>query len=165
MFKGMPCRIKSTLYAVSLLILLTGNAGADLKGKVIRVLDGDTIEVLQVNNERTRIRLNGIDAPEKKQDFGQRSRQFLSDEIALQVVTIQGDETDRYGRLLGTVWLNGRDINAEQIRHGMAWAYRYHGKASNSAYLAMEKEARKQRKGLWIDPAAKEPWKWRMKNR
>lgn len=107
----MRCRIKSGLYVVSLLILLTGNTGAALKGKVIRVLDGDTIEVLQVNNERTRIRLNGIDAPEKKQDFGQRSRQFLSRQLAQQFVTITGDETDRYGRLLGTVWLNGQDIN------------------------------------------------------
>ena len=142
MFKAMRCRIKSSLYAVSLLILLTGNTDAALKGRVIRVLDGDTIEVLQVNNERTRIRLNGIDAPEKKQDFGQRSRQFLNDQIALQVVTIHGDETDRYGRVLGTVWLNGRDINAEQIRHGMAWAYRYHGIASNAEYEALEKEAR-----------------------
>lgn len=165
MFKAMRCRIKSGLYVVSLLILLTGNTGAALKGKVIRVLDGDTIEVLQVNNERTRIRLNGIDAPEKKQDFGQRSRQFLSRQLAQQFVTITGDETDRYGRLLGTVWLNGQDINLLQLQSGMAWAYRYQGKASNSAYLAMEKEARKQRKGLWTDPSAVEPWKWRMKNR
>ncbi|MFU0872711.1 thermonuclease family protein [Kluyvera sichuanensis] len=157
--------LKNTLYAVTILIFGAGNACADIEGRVVRVLDGDTIEVLQETNERSRIRLNGIDAPEKEQAFGQRSRQFLSRLLAQQFVTVTGDETDRYGRLLGTVWLNGQDINLLQVQSGMAWAYRYQGKASNSAYLAMENEARKQRKGLWTDPIVVEPWKWRMKNR
>ncbi|EPK5159237.1 thermonuclease family protein [Klebsiella pneumoniae] len=145
--------------------ILSGNVFADLHGRVVRVLDGDTIEVLQATSERNRIRLSGIDAPEKKQAFGQRSRQFLSSRLAQQPVTITGDETDRYGRLLGTVWLNGQDVNALQVQNGMAWAYRYKGKASNPAYLVVEKEARKQKKGLWTDPDPVEPWKWRMKNR
>lgn len=165
MLKSTSLMLKNTLLAVSVLIFGEGNVCADIQGQVVRVLDGDTIEVLQTNHERSRIRLDGIDAPEKKQDFGQRSRQFLSSQLAQQFVTITGDEVDRYGRLLGTVWLNGQDINLLQVQSGMAWAYRYQGKASNSAYLAMEKEARKQRKGLWTDPTAVEPWKWRLKNR
>ncbi|HBL8851726.1 TPA: thermonuclease family protein [Enterobacter hormaechei] len=151
--------------AAVLMVVLTGNAGADIQGRVIRVLDGDTIEVLQVTNERSRIRLDGIDAPEKKQAFGQRSRQFLNNQVGQQVVVVTGDKTDRYGRILGTVWLEDLNVNAMQVGNGMAWAYCYHGKASNSEYLRMEKEARKDKRGLWADPDPVEPWKWRMNYR
>lgn len=157
--------VKAITLACLIQAIISGIAFADLHGRVVKVLDGDTIEVLQSTSERSRIRLSGIDAPEKNQAFGQRSRQFLSSRLAQQLVTISGNETDRYGRLLGTVWLNGQDVNALQVQNGMAWAYRYQGKASNSAYLAMEQEARKQKKGLWTDPDPVEPWKWRTKNR
>lgn len=156
--------IRDNLYAAILLVLLTENAAADIQGKVIRVLDGDTIEVLQITNQRSRIRLNGIDAPEKNQGFGQRSRQYLNDQLALKMVTITGDKTDRYGRLLGTVWLVGQDINAEQVRNGMAWAYRYHGKPVNAEYETLEKNARVQKLGLWSEPNPVEPWRWRQVN-
>ncbi len=137
--------------AAVLMVLLTGNASADIQGRVIRVLDGDTIEVLQVTNERSRVRLDGIDAPEKKQAFGQRSRQFLNDQVGQLIVVVTGDKTDRYGRILGTVWLEDQDVNAMQVANGMAWAYRYHGKASNSEYLVVESTARSLKKGsVWI---------------
>ena len=85
--------------------------------------------------------------PLKNQAFGQRSRQFLSSRLAQQLVTISGNETDRYGRLLGTVaeW-TGCECLAGTERYGLA--YRYQGKASNSAYLAMEQEARKQKRAM-----------------
>lgn len=153
------------MYAATLLVFLTGNACADIQGRVVRVLDGDTIEVLQGTSERSRIRLDGIDAPEKKQAFGQRSRQFLNNLVAQQLVTITGDKTDRYGRVLGTVWLEGQDINATQLRSGMAWAYHYRGKASNEEYVVLESEARSLKKGLWADPNPVEPWRWRKENR
>ncbi|HHO9701264.1 thermonuclease family protein [Citrobacter braakii] len=161
MFKTVFC----PACAAVLMALLTGNASADIQGRVIRVIDGDTIEVLQVTNERSRVRLDGIDAPEKKQAFGQRSRQFLNNQVGQQIVVVTGDKTDRYGRILGTVWLEDQDVNAMQVGNGMAWAYRYHGKASNSEYLRMEKEARKEKRGLWADPDPVEPWKWRMNYR
>ena len=156
---------KNTLYAVTILIFGAGNACADIEGRVVRVLDGDTIEVLQATNERSRIRLNGIDAPEKNQSFGQRSRQFLNGLVAQERVIVTGDKTDRYGRILGTVWLKGQDINATQVSNGMAWAYRYRGKASNEEYESLESAARSLKKGLWSDPYPIEPWKWRRENR
>lgn len=134
---------------------------ADIRGHVVRILDGDTIEVLQANNELTRVRLDGIDAPEKAQPFGQRSRQALTAMIAGKAVHIAGNNRDRYDRLLGTVWYDSTDINAVQVITGMAWAYRYRGKAMVPAYADLEETARKNRKGLWAEPAPAEPWRWR----
>jgi len=83
------------------------------------VLDGDTIEVLHDSGTRSRVRLAGIDAPEKKQPFGQRSRQSLSELVSQKHVSITGEEYDRYGRLLGTVWSGQTDINAVQLQKVM----------------------------------------------
>ena len=131
------------------MLVLTFSASADISGRVVRVLDGDTIEILESGNRLTRVRLAGIDAPEKSQPFGQRSRQALSSMVAQRTVTVTGGDTDRYGRLLGTVWLDAKDVNAEQIRKGLAWAYRYHGNPVKPDYAALENEARCQATGLW----------------
>ena len=93
-------------------------------GKVIRVADGDTITILDPSNTQLKIRLNKIDAPEKAQAFGQRSKQHLSDIVFGRSVTVTWDEKDRYGRILGTVWLDGRDINLQMVRDGFAWHYK-----------------------------------------
>ncbi len=98
------------------LALLTGTAFADLQGKVVRVLDGNTIEILQDSHERTRISLAGIDAPEKSQPFGQRSRQFLTSLVAQLHVRTMGDERDRYGRVPRTVWLRWNPGSGEKCR-------------------------------------------------
>ncbi len=134
---------------------------ADITGRVVRILDGDTLEVLQDHGELTRVRLNGIDAPEKAQPFGQRSRRALTTMTAGKTVHISGNNRDRYGRLLGTVWYDSADINAVQVINGMAWAYRYKGRATIPAYAGLEKKARKNRTGLWAEPAQAEPWRWR----
>lgn len=81
--------------------------------------------------------------------------------VAQRNVTITGEETDRYGRRLGTVWLGARDVNAEQIRKGLAWVYRYHGKPARTDYAQLEAEARRQGIGLWSVPGQTEPWRWR----
>ena len=143
------------------MIVLTFSASADVSGRVVRVLDGDTAEILETGNRVTRVRLAGIDAPEKSQPFGQRSRQALSSMVAQRTVTVTGGDTDRYGRLLGTVWLDAKDVNAEQIRKGLAWAYRYHGKPIKPDYAALEDEARRLAIGLWSAPNQTEPWRWR----
>lgn len=77
------------------------------------------------------------------------------------VVHISGNKHDRYGRLLGTIWYESTDINAVQVKTGMAWAYRYQEKAVIPAYADLEVEARKSRAGLWVEPAQVEPWHWR----
>lgn len=158
---GQPLLTITQLCCATTLLFVSFNSHADIRGSVVRVLDGDTIEVLQEDNELTRVRLNGIDAPEKAQPFGQRSRQALTAMIAGKVVHIAGNNRDRYGRLLGTVWYDSADINAIQVIHGMAWAYRYKGKAMVQAYAEREEKACKNRTGLWEEPAPVEPWRWR----
>lgn len=161
----MPCLCDrfatAVIRATVMLMMLTSTASAELHGQVVRVLDGDTIEILQATRERARIRLAGIDAPETNQPFGQRSRQFLTRLVAQLHVRISGDERDRYGRMLGTVWLDGEDINAVMVRNGMAWAYRYRGKATEPQYAELEAWARAVKSGLWADPAPVEPGLWR----
>lgn len=160
----LPLRHLMGVMKLALAITLTAmpfSGQADIRGLVVRILDGDTIEILQDNGERTRVRLNGIDAPEKGQPFGQRSRQALTTLTAGKRVYVEGNKLDRYSRLLGTVWYDTKDINAVQIKNGMAWAYRYRGKAMLPAYAGLEETARKNRSGLWAEPAPVEPWRWR----
>ena len=143
------------------LLVVTFSATADINGRIVRVLDGDTVEVLETDNQLTRVRLAGSDAPEKSQPFGQRSRQALASMVAQRTVTVTGTDMDRYGRLLGTVWLGKADVNAAQIRNGLAWAYRFHGKAIRDDYVTLEDEARRQATGLWSVAGQTEPWRWR----
>lgn len=143
------------------LLVLTFSVSADIRGRIVSVLDGGTVEVLDTENRLTRVRLAGIDAPEKSQPFGQRSRQALSSMVAQRTVIITGGDTDRYGRLLGTLWLGATDVNAAQIRKGLAWAYRYHGKPAKADYAVQEAEALRHKTGLWSVPGQTEPWRWR----
>lgn len=144
-----------------LLLILAPAVQATLTGRVVRVIDGDTVVVLAAPATEVRIRLAGIDAPENGQPFGQRARQFLASRIAGRVVEISGDTRDRYGRVLGTLWTDGRNINAELVCGGTAWAYRVRSKAQNPAYLQCENAAREQKKGLWQAPSPVPPWQWR----
>lgn len=144
-----------------LLLILAPAVQATLTGRVVRVIDGDTVVVLAKAEGTVRLRLSGIDAPELGQPFGQRARQFLASRIAGRVVEISGDTRDRYDRILGTVWADGRDINAELVCGGMAWAYRVRSEAQNPAYLQCENAAREQKKGLWQAPSPVPPWQWR----
>ena len=132
---------------------------AQATGKVIRVADGDTITILDPSNTQLKIRLNKIDAPEKSQAFGQRSKQHLSDIVFGRSVTVTWDEKDRYRRILGTVWLDGRDINLQMVRDGFAWHYKRYD--STPAYAQAEADARAARRGLWADPDPTPPEQFR----
>ena len=92
--------------------------------QVIKVVDGDTITILDANKEQFKIRLSGIDAPEKKQAFGNVSKQSLSEMIAGKEVTIDYNKRGRYGRIIGKVLLDSKDINLEQVKRGLAWHYK-----------------------------------------
>ncbi|HCI4281971.1 TPA: thermonuclease family protein [Klebsiella variicola subsp. variicola] len=151
---------KSILLA--LLFTLPSLAQADFSGRVVRVIDGDTVSVL-AGNQMFRVRLNGIDAPESKQAYGQRSKQSLIALVAQKDVLVISSNQDRYGRYLGTIMKGTSNINAEQVKNGMAWAYRFHGKATDMKMLALEKSARSSGVGLWADPNPVEPWKWRQR--
>ena len=97
---------------------------ADFTGKVVRIADGDTVTVLDVFKVQHKVRLTGIDAPEREQPFGSRSKQSLNNMVFSKTVTVKTDKRDRYGRELGKVLINGMDVNREQIRRGMAWHYK-----------------------------------------
>lgn len=147
-----------------LMLSLPACALADLNGKVVRVLDGDTVEILS-EGELTRVRLNGIDAPEKAQPFGQKSKQMLTEAVAGKMVFAEGEQRDMYGRLLATLMLDGRDVNAMQVYSGMAWVYRYKGNATTPAYLRYEQDARIARRGLWSEANPVEPAIWRKQHK
>jgi endonuclease YncB( thermonuclease family) len=150
-----------------LLAMMIGQAAfADiLTGRVVKVADGDTITVLDASYTQHRIRLAGIDAPEKEMGFGQRSKQSLSNLVYGKDVNVLWEKKDGYGRIIGKVMVNGMDANLAQIQGGMAWHYkRYMTNQSISdrtSYSSEEETARKLRKGLWADKDPTPPWDWR----
>ena len=134
-------------------------------GRVVNVPDGDTIVVLTDDNRTHEIRLQGIDAPEGGQAFGNRSQQHLSDLIAGEEVTVTWYKRDRYKRLVGGVSINGSDICFEQIKAGMAWHYKYYQSEqtleNRVLYAEAELAARAARSGLWTDANPIPPWNFR----
>ena len=138
---------------------------AELKGRVVVVVDGDTLVVLDSSNTQHKIRLAGIDCPERKQPWGQRARQALSDQVFNNQVTVECDKVDRYGRTVGKILTDDRDVNLALVRDGMCWWYRkYAGEQSpvdRGLYEAAEDAAHDKRKGLWTDPDPVPPWEWR----
>ena len=140
-----------------------------LSGRVVRVIDGDTLVVLDASKTQQKIRLQGIDAPERRQAFGTKSKEHLSDLVAGQVVVVEYHDLDRYQRILGKVLLDGEDINLEQVSSGMAWHYKKYQREQSAAdrirYSDAEREARRQKLGLWHDPHPVPPWDYRQAER
>ena len=136
-----------------------------IEGKVINVHDGDTITVLDRDNKKTHIRLQGIDAPELKQEFGSTSQEYLSRMVLGKQVTIVWTKVDKYRRTVGTIMLDGRDINIEQVKAGMAWHFKKYEDEQKPedrrAYAAAEQEARAAKLGLWKEPNPIVPGDWR----
>jgi endonuclease YncB( thermonuclease family) len=134
-------------------------AAQTLKGKVISIKDGDTIELL-VNNKPVRIRLHGIDCPEKKQPFGQKARQFTSDLCFGKIVRAEKTDKDRYGRTVAKVYLpSGELLNTSLLKAGLAWHYTKYDKSEDFALA--EKDAKARKKGIWADDHTIAPWDWR----
>lgn len=134
---------------------------ATKSGKVVTVIDGDTVRVL-VGAEQIRVRLEGIDAPEAKQAFGQRAKEHLIDLVAGRTVDVHVTGLDRYGRTLGKLYLNGLDINQKMLSDGFAWHYTTYN--LEKQYSVAESEARSEQRGLWIDAAPIAPWEFRKRN-
>lgn len=130
-----------------------------LTGKVISVADGDTITILSADNTQYKIRLHQIDAPEKGQGFGSASKKSLSNMVYKKEVTIEKVDTDKYGRIVGKVLLDGEDINLKQVQSGMAWVYKEY--ARDQSYFDAETTAKNDRSGLWDNPNAVAPWEFR----
>lgn len=152
---------------LGLLLPILALAG-EFRGKVIAVTDGDTVKVLREEGGSKfpeKIRLLGIDAPEKSQAFGARSKQGLSARIFGRDVTVQTKKKDRYGRTLGKILLDGIDMNLAQVEDGLAWHYvkyrrdQFPGDAA--LYGAAEARAREAKRGLWADAHPRAPWDYR----
>jgi endonuclease YncB( thermonuclease family) len=147
---------------------------ADLSGRVVAITDGDTIKVLDGINTQHKVRLTGIDAPERGQPFGTVSRDHLADMVVGKEVFVESTKKDRYGRTLGKVWVQPSDCptcsktldaNHAQILAGMAWWYRYYAKEQSpedqGRYESAEDEAKARGWGLWVDPHPINPYDWR----
>jgi len=156
------CHHCGNIVALLVAVAAAQATASEINGRVVGVADGDTLTVLQTQTT-VRIRLAEIDAPEKAQPFGQRSKQSLSDLCYGKDARVVISNQDRYGRSIGRVWCTGIDANAEQVRRGLAWVYDHY--VTDESLYALQDAARKARSGLWADPAPIRPWEWRKQKR
>lgn len=169
-----------SVFGCALLFAFSQAAAASLTGQVVGVSDGDTITVLDADHQSFKIRLSGIDAPEKKQPFGQRSKQHLSDLVYGRTVDVIWHKRDRYRRIVGQVMVappscpapacpKTTDAGLRQVEAGMAWWYRKYSREQAgedaAAYERAEDLARSRRQGLWSEPNPVAPWEWRKARR
>lgn len=165
------------LIAVLTALTFAAHAGT-LAGRVVGVADGDTVTVLDANKVRHKVRLSGIDAPEKAQAFGSRSKQHLSDLVFQKAVSVEWGKRDRYGRIVGKLMVQSPDCprcpktldaGQAQLSVGLAWWYRKYAREQTpedrGRYESEELEARARRVGLWRDPAPEPPWDFRRAKR
>ncbi|MBX9725048.1 MAG: thermonuclease family protein [Candidatus Obscuribacterales bacterium] len=123
------------------------------------MLDGDTVEVFR-DNRPVRIRLNGIDCPEKAQSFGMKAKELTSSLCFGKTVTVNDLGKDRYGRVIGELTVNGQDVNQEIVRNGLAWWYRKYA-PHDRVLEKLEVEAKQEKRGLWKDENPTPPWDFR----
>ena len=153
-----------SVLAALLALASLATSAADLTGKVVGISDGDTLTLLVPDGasfKQVKVRLGEIDTPESKQPYGQRAKQALSDLAYNQQARVVVQDTDRYGRTVGRVYVGSLDVNAEMIRQGAAWAYRQYLK--DQSLLKLEADAKAAKRGLWGLPEAERcpPWDWR----
>ncbi len=152
-----------------------------LQGKVVKVADGDTVTIVDDSGKKHRIRLGGIDAPEKDQSYGDVSTQALVELLSGKTVTIEYEKRDRYKRIIGKVLVDPPgevfcmaldcvkkvDVGLEQLKAGLAWHYKYYqmeqSEEDRRLYSEAESEARIKQLGLWMDKEPMAPWEWRRK--
>lgn len=149
------------LRTLILFLFLLANRPAyseEFVAKVIAVLDGDTVLVKRAKG-MAKIRMVGIDAPEKAQAFGETSKRSLSELVMGKQVQVKSQAIDKYGRMVAAISVNGLDANAEQIRRGMAWENSHFH--SDKILLALQEEAKQEPRGLWAQSNPMPPWEWR----
>lgn len=157
--------------------IASGVQAETFTAKVIAVMDGDTLLILREGGSEAaghppaspsrglghgkpvKLRMANIDAPEKLQAFGRQSRDSLLEMVGKKQVQIETQAVDQYGRIVGLVSIDGRSVNQEQVKRGMAWEYsHYH---SDKTYLVLQSDAREARRGLWAQTSPQAPWQWR----
>lgn len=166
----MRINLLATVAITTLVLTSTHSASAaTLTGRIVSISDGDTVTLLDADLRQHKIRLIGIDAPEKRQAFGNRARLNLGLQVFGRDVTADCPKTDRYKRPLCKLEVDGTDANLAQIEAGMAWHYKAYQRdqrpADQARYAQAEARARVNRVGLWGDPAPVAPWEFRKARR
>lgn len=160
--------LQKLIALIWLCIAMSLNA-ATLQGKVVSVADGDTVTVLDSQKTQYKIRLQGIDAPERAQAFGNKSKQSLHEMVHGKQVTVDYQKKDKYGRVVGKILLNNTDVCLEQLKRGMAWHYKQYAneqpKEDQETYSLAEQQAKTELKGLWKDKQPVPPWEFRKQNK
>jgi endonuclease YncB( thermonuclease family) len=133
------------------------------RGRVVSIADGDTLTLL-AERRQIKVRLADIDAPERRQAYGTRSRQSLAQLCHGKAAELEARAWDRYGRAVGRVTCAGTDANADQVARGMAWVFDRYA-ARDSPLYALQRDARAGQRGLWADPLPMPPWEFRRKGR
>jgi endonuclease YncB( thermonuclease family) len=158
----------ATLLALQLLLPPASRAD-QLAGRIVGVIDGDTVELLTPGKDLVRVRLSGIDAPEKGQPFGQVAKRTLAGLVFDRPVLVDGTKRDRYGRLVGKVLLDGTDVNLEMVSRGLAWHFKRYEReqpvTDRANYARAEAVARAAHLGLWLNRKAVAPWDYRARKR
>ena len=152
-----------TAFIVSLLVANLALNAQTLQGRVVRVADGDTITVLDSTNIQNKVRLVKIDAPEKSQAFGEVSRKHLASLVASKEVKVEWTNKDKYGRVLGEVFVGTTNVNLRMVKDGLAWHYKHFD--NTPTYAQAEVEARAKKIGLWKDANPIPPWEFRKKGK
>jgi micrococcal nuclease len=152
-------KLLKTSLRVAVLFLVVPSLCYAWTGECVRIIDGDTIEVMNGTTSE-RIRLYGIDCPEKKQDFSRKATQFTGAMVFRKTVEIVPVSTDRWGRTIAYVNVDGKSLNKELMKAGMAWWFRKYA-PTDDEFGKLEKEACEARLGLWSDPCPIPPWNWR----
>ncbi|MGX6592583.1 thermonuclease family protein [Cetobacterium ceti] len=142
-----------------LMILLISTCTFALEGKVIKVADGDTITILD-HHKKVKVRFYGIDAPEKTQEYGMKSKDILDHLLYGKYVNIDVKDVEQYGRTVGIVYYKHKNINVEMVKNGNAWWYKRYAK-DNMELAAAEIYAKQEKKGLWEEKNPIAPWDYR----
>ena len=151
--------IRGKSLLLGLVALVSVGAGPSQTLRVVGVHDGDTITGLDENKVQHKVRLDAIDAPELGQAFGQAAKKALSDKVFGKDVVVVPKTKDKYGRTIGHVMIDGRDVNLELLEEGLVWHYKHYD--HNARLSRAEDDARAAKKGLWADGSAVPPWEWR----
>jgi micrococcal nuclease len=167
--RGLPRRLRGWYVVVAAVISAVAaavapmcpdrDAGGRPAWRVVTVHDGDTVTCADPAGREEKIRLVGIDAPEYHQPYGRAAREALAAKLAAGGVRVESTARDQHGRLLATLFVGDRDVNRELVADGLAWTFA--GFAPDEDLLALEAEARRQRRGLWADPHPIAPADWR----
>lgn len=154
-------KILSTFILLGIIFTGTECFALEVSGKVVGVLDGDTLTLNTTTGEYLKVRLKEVDAPEAGQTFGRQAKQFVESLLLGKSAKVKYSGVDRYGRAIGEVILpDGRNLNRELVRSGLAWHYRVHFPVDESI-RELEYQAWKLKAGLWVDPSAIPPWEFR----